>query len=85
MRTFFLDRKLDDKQCELALLAFPNFEPLMRHTGPTVFERIAATLRSWSQRVRERHRLGELDDRLLEDIGLTRECAQAEASKPFWR
>ncbi len=85
MRTFFPDRKLDDKQCERALLAFPSFEPLLRHSGPTVLERIATTLRVWSQRVRERRRLGELDDRLLEDIGLTRERGRAEASKPFWR
>ncbi|MBL9049181.1 MAG: DUF1127 domain-containing protein [Tabrizicola sp.] len=33
---------------------------------------------------RERNRLGRLDDRLLRDIGVTREQALAEASRPDW-
>ena len=33
----------------------------------------------------QRHALLELDDRLLEDIGLTREDALREVRKPFWR
>ena len=36
-------------------------------------------------RSRQRRRLGELDDRMLRDIGLTRADAWAEAQKPFWR
>jgi uncharacterized protein YjiS (DUF1127 family) len=34
--------------------------------------------------MRERRRLRQMDDHLLEDIGLTREVADREASKPFW-
>jgi len=43
------------------------------------------TLLTWQQRTRERAALAALDDRLLEDIGLTRAQARAEADKPFWQ
>jgi uncharacterized protein YjiS (DUF1127 family) len=34
---------------------------------------------------RQREALSSLDDRLLEDIGVTRRQANAEAAKPFWK
>lgn len=37
------------------------------------------------RRWRERLALGRLDDRLLEDIGLTRNRADAETGKPPWQ
>lgn len=39
----------------------------------------------WAARRRQRRELRELDDRLLRDIGLTREQVLREAAKPFWR
>lgn len=36
-------------------------------------------------KARQRKLLIELDDRLLADIGVTREQAEREARKPFWR
>lgn len=36
-------------------------------------------------RRRQRQALLELDDHLLDDIGLTREQATKEARKPFWK
>jgi uncharacterized protein YjiS (DUF1127 family) len=33
---------------------------------------------------RSRHRLGELDDHLLRDIGLTRDQARQEADRASW-
>jgi uncharacterized protein YjiS (DUF1127 family) len=42
-------------------------------------------LRAAMDRARQRHRLAELDERLLRDIGLTQGQAQAESEKPFWR
>lgn len=43
------------------------------------------TLWNWIQRHRQRRSLLRLDDRLLEDIGVSRADAEAEAAKPFWR
>ena len=39
----------------------------------------------WCERARQRRALAQLDDRLLHDIGLTRNQAAGEAGKPFWR
>ncbi|WP_170472574.1 DUF1127 domain-containing protein [Ruegeria conchae] len=33
---------------------------------------------------RQRQKLAQLDDRALEDIGITRSEAEAEASRPMW-
>lgn len=38
-----------------------------------------------SGRSRQREALSSLDDRLLADIGVTRQQANAEAAKPFWK
>jgi uncharacterized protein YjiS (DUF1127 family) len=38
-----------------------------------------------SDRSRQRVALSKLDDRLLKDIGVTRQQADAEAAKPFWK
>lgn len=32
----------------------------------------------------QRRRLASLDDRALEDIGVSREAARREAARPFW-
>lgn len=39
----------------------------------------------WRERRRTRRALARLDPRMLEDVGLTQDEAQAEAAKPFWR
>jgi uncharacterized protein YjiS (DUF1127 family) len=39
----------------------------------------------WSARARQRRHLAQLDDRMLRDIGKTREQALEESQKPFWR
>jgi len=44
-----------------------------------------ATLREWRRRVRERQQLAALDERMLQDIGLTRGDAEFLMNKPFWR
>lgn len=43
------------------------------------------TLLCWQRRHDERLRLAAIDDRLLRDVGISREQAEAEAQKPFWR
>ncbi len=45
---------------------------------------LAATFRM-HERWRQRQALMELDDRLLADIGITRDEMMAEVTKPFWK
>ena len=59
-------------------------------TTPATVQRSAGCgllrlLLRWCDRHRQRRQLGELDDRLLDDVGLTRATADAERCKPFWR
>jgi uncharacterized protein YjiS (DUF1127 family) len=39
----------------------------------------------WMERSHQRRGLAKLDDRLLDDIGITRSTAAGEIAKPFWR
>jgi len=48
-------------------------------------ERPARLLAVWCRRRRQRIDLGELDDRLLADIGVKPALARHESRKPFWR
>ncbi len=38
-----------------------------------------------AERAGQRHRLGELNDHMLRDIGLSRADVMAETTKPFWQ
>jgi uncharacterized protein YjiS (DUF1127 family) len=42
-------------------------------------------LREWRRRIRARAELAALDDRMLDDIGITRSEAEFLSCKPFWR
>ena len=50
-----------------------------------VLRTVWRTLLRWQRRHDDRLRLAAMDDRLLRDIGISREQAAAEAQKPFWR
>ena len=52
-----------------------------RAQGVSLLSWCTAALERW----RQRDALAALDDRALADIGVTREEAALEASKPFWR
>lgn len=39
----------------------------------------------WEDRATSRHRLGQIDDWMLKDVGLTRADVARESGKPFWR
>jgi uncharacterized protein YjiS (DUF1127 family) len=39
----------------------------------------------WMERSRQWRALAELDDRLLRDIGLTRDQARRECANPIWK
>ena len=38
----------------------------------------------WQYRADQRHQLGEVTDVQLRDMGISREAARREYSKPFW-
>ncbi len=54
------------------------------HRAPAM-TRLAAILKVWRRRVRERGQLARLDERELHDIGLSRAAIHDEINKPFWR
>jgi uncharacterized protein YjiS (DUF1127 family) len=60
-----------------------------RHVRPgTTLKRITGLLNLWRERLRARRHLRDLcqlDDHMLQDIGLTRSALRCEAEKPFWR
>ena len=47
--------------------------------------RIGALLLGWQARADRRHRLAEMDDHLLADMGLERGMVAAEIKKSFWQ
>ena len=46
---------------------------------------VRAVIRRWVARSRERRELGELEDHVLADIGISRAEAWREARKWFWQ
>ena len=54
------------------------------HREP-LLARIFGRLIVWHERQSQRHRLRDLDERALRDLGLTRSDVEREARKPFWR
>ena len=44
-----------------------------------------ATVQLWAERFRQRRALMAMEDRMLEDIGISRAEANREYRKPFWR
>ncbi len=46
--------------------------------------RLLLRLLAWRHEARQKARLRLLDDRLLQDIGVTRAEAEAEADRPLW-
>ncbi len=48
-------------------------------------QRAFATVQVWHRRIRERDELARLDDRILQDIGISRADALYLGGKPFWK
>lgn len=70
-----------------AALGAPTATPPTRIRATVVGEmrKILAQVAVWRARHRSRAELMALDERALRDIGLSREEAEAEGRKPFWR
>ena len=50
-----------------------------------LFQTVSTTIATWSMRERNRRMLSQMDDRMLEDIGLTHFDVDAETAKFFWQ
>jgi uncharacterized protein YjiS (DUF1127 family) len=56
-----------------------------RRAASDVAGGVLATFREWRRRAHDRAELARLDDRMLQDIGITRADAAFLINKPFWR
>lgn len=59
--------------------------PVGRQAKTGLVFRVVDLMLTWSDRMRQRRHLAELDDRLLQDIGISRADIETEISRPFWR
>jgi uncharacterized protein YjiS (DUF1127 family) len=62
----------------------PRITPVSWNKAMRLGGRVRALIATWRSRARQREALARLDDRLLADIGLTREAQTVECSKLFW-
>ena len=58
--------------------------PLRSIHADTVLNRLRLWRRACAEAARQRRALAALDDRLLDDVGLTREESEREAARPPW-
>ena len=63
----------------------PRITPASWNKVMRLCRRALDVMAAWRSRARQRQALARLDDRLLADIGLTREAQTVECSKLFWR
>jgi uncharacterized protein YjiS (DUF1127 family) len=54
-------------------------------TGPARVKTWREIINFWIERSRQRRALGKLDQRELDDVGISREDAARETMKHFWR
>lgn len=57
-------------------------DALIRHV--VRWDGVAKTVSVWRRRATTRKALGQLNARMLADIGITPDQARTEAEKPFW-
>ena len=62
----------------------PGITPISWNKVTRLCRQARALMAVWRSRARQREALARLDDRLLADIGLTREAQMVECSKLFW-
>jgi len=62
----------------------PRITPVSWNKMIRLGRRVRAQVARWRSQARQRQALARLDDRLLADIGLTRDAQMVECSKLFW-
>ncbi len=62
----------------------PRITPVSWNKMMRLGRRVHALVARWRSHARQRQALARLDDRLLADIGLTRDAQMVECSKLFW-
>jgi uncharacterized protein YjiS (DUF1127 family) len=53
--------------------------------SPRSLTHLVSQVVQWQERVRSRHLLRQLDDRMLRDVGLSRCDVDRECAKHFWQ
>lgn len=73
-------------RCVMPSPAQPAFGPASTRFRSTMSltARVSATVGHWVARQRSRRALTKLDDRLLDDVGLSRTERSRETAKTFW-
>ena len=66
-------------------MAYATHHPVTNYQPWSLGPRLAAVVRLWLRRARERDQLARLSERDLHDLGLSRGTVYAELRKPFWR
>jgi uncharacterized protein YjiS (DUF1127 family) len=59
--------------------------PAVQPPRPGAERRLGAGRCCWQERATQRHRLSMAEQRMLEDVGLTRAAVAPEIRKLFWR
>jgi len=57
----------------------------LKHLAVSGLKRGIGSVVAWQTRAAERQQLVGLDDRMLQDLGVTRADVWREARKPFWQ
>ena len=65
-------------------LRIPATRPVAFYLASTV-RRATVLLRTWTARARQRNTLARLDDRLLQDAGISPAARALEVGKSFWQ
>jgi len=74
--------------CSPTDLLFEAILPQQPYTGSrvtSIFRAFGHLICAWSERAKSRRDLARLNQRQLDDIGITAFEAQYEAHKPFWK
>jgi uncharacterized protein YjiS (DUF1127 family) len=65
--------------------AAPTRTPVAAGIVASAVAQVVETILSWQERAAQRHQLGQLNDAMLKDIGVSRADVEGEIAKPFWR